>query len=125
MALRFPDSKEKVLRMEQMGAILAILGSVLGAAGVVASIILGMSAYKRAHRQDIASGASMETAIRVDIDYIKRGIDDIKAEHLRMHEDFIHLSERVTRVEESVKSAHKRLDQLIVAKGESAPCREE
>lgn len=111
--------------MNQTGTVITILASIFGVLGVIASIILGVSAYKRAHRQDIASDASTEAALRVDIDYIKRGIDDTKAEHLRMHEDFIHLSERVTRVEESVKSAHMRLDQLIAAKAEAASCHTE
>ncbi len=93
--------------------IVGILGGILGAVGVVASIILGTIAYRRAHKQDIASDASVEATLKVDINYIKDGIDDIKREQHHMADNLSLLSERVTRVEESVKSAHKRLDQHL------------
>ena len=99
--------------MEQTEKVISVLGGIVAAVGVMVSIVLGVIAYRRANRHDIAYNASVETALKVDIDYIKRGIDDIMGEQCRMREDFGHLSERVTRVEESVKSAHKRLDQLI------------
>lgn len=93
--------------------IVGILGGILGAVGVVASIILGAIAWKRTRKQDIVSDASADTVLQVDIAYIKRGIDDIKTEQHDMHESFQQLSERVTRVEEAAKSAHKRLDEHI------------
>ena len=106
-------SKEKVKHLEQAGMIVGILGGILGAVGVVASIILGTIAWKRTRKQDIVSDASQDTVLQVDIAYIKRGIDDIKTEQHDMHESFGRLSERVTRVEEAAKSAHKRLDEHI------------
>ncbi len=93
--------------------IVGILGGILGAVGVVASIILGSIAYRRAHKQDIASDASVEATLKVDITFIKEGIGDIKTEQHEMANNLSRLSERVTRVEESVKSAHKRLDQHL------------
>ncbi len=101
--------------------IVGILGGILGAVGVVASIILGTIAYRRAHKQDIASDASVEATLKVDITYIKEGIDDIKSEQVRTTENMGRLSERVTRVEESVKSAHRRLDQHLGTR----PCDDE
>jgi hypothetical protein len=105
--------------MEQTGLIVGILGGILGAVGVVASIILGTIAYRRAHRQDIASGASVEATLQVDITFIKEGINDIKAEQHDMVSNLSQLTERVTRVEESVKSAHKRLDQHLSIRPEA------
>jgi peptidoglycan hydrolase CwlO-like protein len=104
--------------MEQTGLIVGILGGILGAVGVVASIILGTIAYRRAHKQDIASDASVEATLKVDINYIKEGIDDIKTEQHDMVNNLSRLTERVTRVEESVKSAHKRLDQHLGIRSE-------
>ncbi|MCQ6559769.1 hypothetical protein NNL21_13795 [Paenibacillus mendelii] len=46
------------------------------------------------------------------MDYIKRGIDDVRFEQRERGRRFDALSERVTRVEESAKQAHKRLDRL-------------
>ncbi len=105
--------------------IIGILGGILGAVGVVASIILGTIAYRRAHKQDIEMDASVEATLKVDINYIKQGIDDIKTEQRCMTENISRVTERVTRVEESVKSAHKRLDQHLgtrSAEAESEPC---
>ncbi len=107
--------------------IVGILGGILGAVGVVASIILGTIAYRRSHRQDIASGATAEATLKVDIDYIKRGVDDIKTEQRQMAENMGRLAERVTRVEESVKSAHGRLDEHLGVRPPKAaanPCNE-
>ncbi|MFC0392431.1 hypothetical protein [Paenibacillus mendelii] len=50
--------------------------------------------------------------LRNDVDYIKRGIDDVRFEQRERGRRFDALSERVTRVEESAKQAHKRLDRL-------------
>jgi len=107
--------------------IVGILGGILGAVGVVASIILGTIAYKRAHQQDIESDATMEATLNADIKYIKQGVDDIKTEQRSMTENMVRLSERVTRVEESVKGAHRRLDQhlgTILAEMGKDPCKE-
>lgn len=114
--------------MEQMGLYVGILGGLLGAAGVVVSMLLGISYHRRLKEQDLIDDVSTETTLKVDIDYIKRGIDDIKTEQRRMYEDYSRLSERVIRVEESVKSAHKRLDQHLGVKLEEVgpePCRKD
>ncbi|MGE6576253.1 hypothetical protein ACQKFM_15155 [Paenibacillus xylanexedens] len=47
---------------------------------------------------------------RADVDYIKRGVDDIRLEQRVQAQRVDALSERVTRVEESAKQAHKRID---------------
>lgn len=106
--------------MEQTGLYVGILGGVLGAAGVVVSMVLGISYHRRLKKQDFAANISTETILKVDIDYIKHGIDDIKTDQRDMHEDLGSLSERVIRVEESVKSAHKRLDLRLGVKSAEA-----
>ncbi|WP_228728346.1 hypothetical protein [Brevibacillus composti] len=63
-------------------------------------------------RQDIAQQASADTNLRVDVEYIKRGVDDIRLEQKAQGKRIDDLAERVTRVEESAKQAHKRLNRL-------------
>ena len=46
------------------------------------------------------------------MDYIKRGIEDIKLEQRAQVQRYDMLAERVTRLEESGKQAHKRIDKL-------------
>ncbi len=108
--------------MEQTGLYVGILGGILGAAGVVVSMVLSISYHRRLKRQDFAANVSTETTLKVDIDYIRRGIDDIKTDQRNTHEDLWSLNGRVIRVEESVKSAHMRLDQhLGVKTAEAGP----
>jgi membrane protein implicated in regulation of membrane protease activity len=51
-----------------------------------------------------------------DIGYIKAGVDDMKREQKESNERHYALVERVTKVEESTKSAHHRIDELAVKK---------
>lgn len=85
--------------MDQAGLIVGILGGVLGAIGVVASIVLGVISWRRTKRQDVTAEAGAGAGLRIDLEYIKRGVDDIKIEQRGMREDFGRLSERVARVE--------------------------
>ncbi|MNW70916.1 hypothetical protein D3C74_504480 [compost metagenome] len=58
--------------------------------------------------QEAGSGA----ALRTDVEYIKHGVDDVRFELKDQARRFDALSERVTRVEESAKQAHKRIDKI-------------
>ncbi|WP_241254511.1 hypothetical protein [Brevibacillus sp. SYP-B805] len=88
-----------------MTAIISVIAALSG-------IILGWTGRSRTIRQDIAQQASADAIQRVDIDYIKRGIDDIRVEQKNQVKRIDELAERVTRVEESAKQAHKRIDRL-------------
>ncbi|WP_240353246.1 hypothetical protein [Cohnella algarum] len=46
------------------------------------------------------------------MEYIKRGVDDVRLEQRAQGQRFDALAERVTRVEESAKQALQRLDRL-------------
>ena len=63
--------------------------------------------------QAVAQEAKADASVRMDLEYIKRGVDDIRVDQQRMREDMGRMAERVTRVEESCKSMHHRLDQHI------------
>jgi len=52
------------------------------------------------------------TILETKMDYIVKGIDDIKLDNRDQGRQLNAIAERVTRVEESSKSAHKRLDDL-------------
>ncbi|WP_143287327.1 hypothetical protein [Caloramator quimbayensis] len=63
---------------------------------------------------------SVGNAVRLEakVDYISKGVDDIRLDikdHGRKIDD---IDRRVTRVEESTKSAHHRIDELINKEGE-------
>ncbi|WP_301170999.1 hypothetical protein [Brevibacillus nitrificans] len=75
-------------------------------------IALGWMGRSRKMNQDLERRASADAFQRADVEYIKRGVDDIRLEQNSQGKRIDELTERVTRVEESVKQAHKRLDRL-------------
>ena len=91
---------------------LSVLFAIISAAAALSGIILGWAGRSRTIRQDIAQQASADTNLRVDVEYIKRGVDDIRLEQKAQGKRIDDLAERVTRVEESAKQAHKRIDRL-------------
>jgi len=89
----------------QTVALIGILCTVLGA-------FLGVLTYNRNRDKDVKNDASDSAVIRTKLDNINAGVEsiriDIKAQEMRV----TGLSERVIRVEESSKQAHKRLDKM-------------
>ncbi|MDA2639021.1 hypothetical protein PDQ79_31980 [Bacillus cereus] len=49
-------------------------------------------------------------SIKAELGYIRKGVDDIRIDLKASEKQMVALGERVTRVEESTKQAHKRLD---------------
>ena len=70
---------------------------------------IGFLAFSRNRDKDVKSDAADSAVIRTKLDNINSGVEsiriDIKANEKRVSE----LSERVIRVEESSKQAHKRI----------------
>jgi hypothetical protein len=97
----------------QVGVLLTVIGLLCTITGVV----IGIFTFSRNRDKDVKTDASRSAVIETKLDNINRGVEsiriDIKANELKVNE----LSERVIRVEESTKSAHKRLD-IIEQKGE-------
>jgi hypothetical protein len=88
---------------------------------MLSGIILGWTARARERKKEVKDEAKCEaesdTAIKIDIQYIKRGIDDVRLELRYQNQQINGLSDRVTRVEESAKQAHKRIDRIEEIKG--------
>ncbi|EKS8367521.1 hypothetical protein QC457_006355, partial [Bacillus cereus] len=49
---------------------------------------------------------------KAELGYIRKGVDDIRIDLKASEKQMVALGERVTRVEESTKQAHKRLDTI-------------
>lgn len=75
-------------------------------------VILGWIGRTSAIKKDVAHEAGTDAALRTDVEYIKRGVDDIRVDVRQQGQRTDALSERVTRVEESAKQAHKRIDKI-------------
>lgn len=85
---------------------------IISAFAALSGMILGWLAKAKTIRERIENEASTTTKIKSDVDYIKHGIDEMRLEQKDQGRRFDALAERVTRVEESSRSAHKRIDRL-------------
>lgn len=63
-------------------------------------------------KKENEEGGLLRGVMQSDIGYIKAGIDDLKKDNKEARNMICDLSERVVRVEESCKQAHKRIDNL-------------
>ena len=82
----------------------------------LSGILLGWLAHIKTARKDAVDTATRDTAIdtalKSDVDYIKRGVDDIKLDMRAQATKIEDIDRRVARVEEAQKSARHRLDML-------------
>jgi len=94
--------------VENVSVITALI-SVLAA---LSGIALGWTARAREIKKGIKTDAEIDATIRTDMEYLKRGVDDIRLEQRSQGQRMDAIVERVTRVEESSKQAHKRIDRI-------------
>lgn len=87
--------------------------------GVICSIAFGALgflisyfAFQRNKKKENVEDGESRGAIASDIGYIKAGVDDLKRETRETRTVVGELAERVTRVEESCKQAHHRIDEI-------------
>ena len=88
------------------------VGAILAAAGILCGIVFGFAGWKRQSKKDSYSEGGQHGAMQADIQYIKRRTDDTLFEVKETNRSVNALSERMTRCEESTKSAHKRIDTI-------------
>lgn len=88
-------------------------------AGVISGMVIGWAAQARATKATIRGEALREATIEASLNSISSGIDEIRLEQKDQGRRFDTLSERVTRVEESAKQAHKRIDRWDGQVGQS------
>ncbi len=84
----------------------------IGVAGTICGIVFGYIGYKKGLQKDSAESGKNIGTLMSDIGYIKAGIDDLKHKQETAELRHFALVERVTKVEESSKQAHKRIDRI-------------
>lgn len=86
--------------------------AILGAISTVFGMVITYFTFMRGRDNNVRSDARENAKVSTKLDHISSGVDDIRID-LRSNEKQInHVSERVTRVEESSKQAHKRISDL-------------
>ena len=80
---------------------------------LLTAIIVAISGLRRNQAIDEREAASEMTTLIVKLENLSDGINEIKADLKNIKADVLELRERVIIVEQSAKSAHKRLDGLM------------
>ena len=88
------------------------LTAAISAAAAISGIVLGWLGHARTAQKDAANDAAADADLRASVNYIRQAVDDMRVEIRLMRQDYADLVERVARVEESAKSAHRRIDRL-------------
>lgn len=88
-----------------LGAAIAILSAISG-------IWLGWTGRTKAFRDEVVKEATQDASLHTDVSYIKNGVVDIRVDLRALGARMDGISERLTRVEESAKQAHKRIDKI-------------
>ncbi len=91
---------------------LEIFLTALSAVASICAIVFGYKAYRRNQRSDDRGEAQKLTAMETKLDFISGSVSRIESNQHDQSLSIAGLSERVTRVEESAKQAHKRIDAL-------------
>jgi hypothetical protein len=78
----------------------------------VGGFVISYLAYQLNRTKEVKSDTQQDAQIKAQLDYIGKGVDDIRIDLRANERQMQQLGERVTRVEESSKQAHKRLDNI-------------
>ncbi|MDF2586629.1 MAG: hypothetical protein K0S41_470 [Anaerocolumna sp.] len=81
---------------------------------VAFGVYQGIINIKRNKKNDDQQEASQSAMMMTKLDNIDKGVDDIKKEIAGVKADIKEDRERIIRLEESLKQAHKRIDSLEV-----------
>lgn len=84
----------------------------IGTLSTLMGIFVGFFGLKRTLKQDYKSEGHNEGTFKTDLLYIKKRTDDVLLEQKDTNRNLSLLTERLVRVEESSKAAHKRVDAL-------------
>jgi peptidoglycan hydrolase CwlO-like protein len=84
----------------------------IGVVGVVCTIAFSYISYLKGTKKEVKAESEEDGALKADMKYLIRRVDDILLEQKDTNKSINELAERVTRVEESAKQAHKRIDGL-------------
>ena len=78
----------------------------------VCALLFTALSFRRTQNKDTSETASERATMTADIKYIRTSIDDIKVDNRVIKADIGELQTKVAKVEQSVESAHKRIDDL-------------
>ncbi|PFW61561.1 hypothetical protein [Bacillus sp. AFS075034] len=84
----------------------------IGVLIAILSLAISYFAYSLNRSKALKSDGQQGAEMKAKLEYISKGVDDIRIDQKASEKQMILFGERITRVEESSKQAHKRLDNL-------------
>jgi chromosome segregation ATPase len=97
----------------------ALIGTLLTLVTAMVAVLSYQLTKKKEDTKEVKEGTTTQTTLKMQLEYISRGIDDIKSEMRDIKTDAKQqdikinmLVEKIARLEESEKSAHKRINEL-------------
>ena len=88
--------------------------TLISALSLIIAIVVAISNIRNKNYINDRESASQVTTLIVKLENIADGINEIKADMRSIKTDVDDMRERVVRVEQSVKMAHKRIDTMEV-----------
>lgn len=85
---------------------------IVGMACTLIGAVLGIWKVKKEGDKATIEDTTKDTIVATKLDYISKGVDDIRLDIKAQDKRIIDLAERVIKVEESTKSAHHRINGL-------------
>lgn len=85
---------------------------IFSAISLIVAIIVGISTIRNKNYINDRESASQVTTLIVKLENIADGINEIKSDMRSIKTDVDDMRERVIKVEQSVKIAHKRIDSI-------------
>lgn len=86
--------------------------AIIGAGSVMFGMIITYFTFVRNRDKDIKHDATKDAKVSTKLDYISTGVDDMRIELRANQKEMSRMNEQIIRVDESTKSAHKRIDKL-------------
>lgn len=75
-------------------------------------IVISYLTFQRNVKADAKNDTRENTAVAVKLDYISKGVDDIRLDIKSTNREVEELKEKFARHDESLKSVHKRVDKI-------------
>ncbi len=88
------------------------ISNLISALSLVVALIVAFVNVRRGNTADDKQEASEMTTLIVKLENISNGVNEIKSDMRNMRNDIQDLRDRLIIVEQSTKSAHKRLDDM-------------
>lgn len=89
-----------------------IVLSIISVIGTLSSILFAYLAFKRNNKHEDKNEGKSQGVLISDVGYIKSSIDRIERNLDKVEERYHELLSRLVKVEQSVASAHKRIDDI-------------